>query len=192
MPPLPEASERPLPPPLTQMTRPTTRGTGVAAASSRRTPVERGPQQMSGPTKHVRHIGLWKTGDDGSFRHRGQCLSGEPMPTQEPESVKGVVAQTQDSVRVRRGTEVASEDDSKGQHLRNSFNILKRWRTGRWSKAPGNEHLFRLGGIPFAVIAAVVEWSSSRPLDCGVRGSNPGQGRNLKTKISASGAPQRW
>ena len=39
---------------------------------------------------------------------------------------------------------------------------------------------------------AVVEWSSSGPLDCEVRGSNPGQGRNLKTKISASGAPQRW
>ena len=39
---------------------------------------------------------------------------------------------------------------------------------------------------------AVVEWSSSRPLDCEVRGSNPGQGRDLKTNISASGAPQRW
>ena len=39
---------------------------------------------------------------------------------------------------------------------------------------------------------AVVEWLRSRPLDCEVRGSNPGQGRNLKTKISASGVPQRW
>ena len=36
---------------------------------------------------------------------------------------------------------------------------------------------------------AVVEWLRSRPLD---RGSRPGQGRNLKMKISASGAPQRW
>ena len=35
---------------------------------------------------------------------------------------------------------------------------------------------------------AVVEWLCSRPLDCEVRGSNPAQGRNLKTKISASGA----
>ena len=32
---------------------------------------------------------------------------------------------------------------------------------------------------------AVVEWLRSRPLDCEVWGSNPGQGRNLKTKISA-------
>jgi len=32
----------------------------------------------------------------------------------------------------------------------------------------------------------------SRPLDCQVRGSNPGQGRNLKTEISASHAPQWW
>ena len=38
---LPEASERPPPPPLTQMTRLTTRGTGLAAVSSRMTPVER-------------------------------------------------------------------------------------------------------------------------------------------------------
>ena len=37
---------------------------------------------------------------------------------------------------------------------------------------------------------AVVEWLRSRPLDCDVRGSN--QGRNLKTKISASGALRRW
>jgi len=43
-----------------------------------------------------------------------------------------------------------------------------------------------LGGV------AVVEWLHSRPLDCEVRDSNTGQGRNLKTKISASGAPQRW
>ena len=35
---------------------------------------------------------------------------------------------------------------------------------------------------------AIVEWLSSPPLDCEVRGSNPAQGRNLKTKISASGA----
>src|SRR6218665_2972857 len=28
---------------------------------------------------------------------------------------------------------------------------------------------------------AVVEWLRSQPLDCEVRGSNPGQGRNLKT-----------
>jgi len=74
------------------------------------------------------------------------------MPTQDTESVKGAVAQAQDSVHVRRGTKVASEDDSKDQHLRHSFNILKRWRTGRWSKAPGNDHLFRLGGIQFEVI----------------------------------------
>jgi len=39
---------------------------------------------------------------------------------------------------------------------------------------------------------AVIEWLRSQPLDCEVRGSNPGQGRNLKTKISASSAPQRW
>ena len=37
-------------------------------------------------------------------------------------------------------------------------------------------------------------WRRSRvvmftAIDCKVRGSNPGQGRNLKTKISASGAP---
>ena len=49
------------------------------------------------------------------------------MPTQDTESVKGAVAQAQDSVHVRRGTTVASEDDSKDQHLRHSFNILKRW-----------------------------------------------------------------
>src|SRR6218665_3904594 len=54
---------------------------------------------------------------------------------------KGAVAQAQDSVHVRRGTKVTSEDDSKDQHLRNSFDILKRWRTGRWSKAPCNDHL---------------------------------------------------
>src|SRR6218665_464905 len=29
---------------------------------------------------------------------------------------------------------------------------------------------------------AVVEWLRSRPLDCEVRGSNPGQGRNLKNE----------
>ena len=38
-------------------------------------------------------------------------------------------------------------------------------------------------------VVVVVEWLRSRPLDCEVRGSNPGQGRNLKTKISALGAP---
>src|SRR6218665_699225 len=65
---------------------------------------------------------------------------------------KGAVAQAQDSVHVRRGTKVTSEDDSKDQHLRNSFDILKRWRTGRWSKAPCNDHLFRLGGIQLEVI----------------------------------------
>ena len=42
------------------------------------------------------------------------------------------------------------------------------------------------------IYVAVVEWLRSRPLDCEVRGSNPAQGRNLKTKISASSAPQRW
>src|SRR6218665_2473813 len=63
------------------------------------------------------------------------------MPTRDTESLKGAVSQAQDSVHVRRGTKVASEDDSMDQHLRNSFNILKRWRTGRWSKAPGNDHL---------------------------------------------------
>src|SRR6218665_594775 len=115
------------------------------------TPNERGPQQMSGPAPPS-WWSIEKTGDDGSFRHRGQCLSGEPMPTQGTESVKGAVAQAQDSVHVRRGTKVASEYYSKDQHLRNSFNILKRWRTGRWSKAPGNDHLFRLGGIQFEVM----------------------------------------
>src|SRR6218665_116652 len=39
---------------------------------------------------------------------------------------------------------------------------------------------------------AVVKWLRSRPLHCEVRGSNPGQGRNLNTKISASSAPQQW
>src|SRR6218665_87621 len=96
-PPLPKASERPPPSPLT---RTTTRGTDVVAVSSRMTPVEHGPQQMSGPTKQVTHI---EDGRCGSFRHRGQCLSGEPMPTQDTESVKGAVTQAQDAVHVRRG-----------------------------------------------------------------------------------------
>jgi len=90
-------------------------------------------------------------GDDGNFRHHGKCVSGEPMPTQDTESVKGPVAQAQDSMHVR-STKVVSEDDSKDQHLCNSFNNLKRWRTGRWSKAPGNNHLFGLGGIQLEVI----------------------------------------
>ena len=57
------------------------------------------------------------------------------MSRQETENVKGAVAQAQDSMHVRRSTKVASEDDSKDQHLCNSFNILKRRRMGRWSKA---------------------------------------------------------
>src|SRR6218665_1840231 len=56
-------------------------------------------------------------------------VSGDPMPTKDTESMKGVVAQAQDSVYKRRNMKVASEDDSKDQHLHNSFNILKRWRT---------------------------------------------------------------
>jgi len=42
MPPLPEASERPPHPLLTQMIRLTAKGTGVTAVSSRMTPSERG------------------------------------------------------------------------------------------------------------------------------------------------------
>ena len=50
------------------------------------------------------------------------------------------------------------------------------------------------GGLPGVIVCNDVftHNSRSRPLDCEVRGSNPGQGRNLKTKISASGALQRW
>src|SRR6218665_3361917 len=54
------------------------------------------------------------------------------------------------------------------------------------SKLTYLRQLFTIRGV------AVVEWLRSRPLDCEVRGSNHDQGRHLKTKISASGAHQRW
>src|SRR6218665_3687954 len=76
------------------------------------------------------------------------------MPTQDTESVKRVVAQAQDSVYVRRSTKVTSEDDSKDQHLRHSFNILKEevedgpMEQRAWQRSS----LYRLGGIQLEVI----------------------------------------
>src|SRR6218665_3222220 len=74
------------------------------------------------------------------------------MPTQDKESVKGAVAQAQHSVHVRRGTKVASEDVSKDQHLRHSFNILKRWRSQEDGpmEQPRQQKFWAMNGVHLA------------------------------------------
>ena len=72
------------------------------------------------------------------------------------------------------------------RHLR--ITVKKAWKRLSVLRNTGNDY----DVISYDEGVAVVEWLGSRPLDGEVRGSNPAQGRNLKTKISVSGAAQRW